>query len=499
MRRAGICLAAALALILAPPARSADRRTVSIMMTDMQLFGYKETAPGKVARYVRAMSEASGVPVVFSIYPHAEYPDRVRVALAGGRLPDVYNTYGLYDGNFPEAIRSGVAVPLDEYLAKYGRNLRRLIPERVWDAVRVNGKIYAIPEVLLPSLTRRAVFIRGDWLERVGAAPPRTVQEYLRVLRLFRDMDPNRNGRRDEIPYTGRESLGWMDSFFGAYGVLPNGWHETNGRFAPDLLRPEYAAALGTLRGMYREGLLDREFAVNTAAMWEAKIKSGRAGMWEHIGTRLTLWQREVEKGNPGTKVLIIPAPRGPRGYAGTGKYTPYLRVWFVTRAAADPGAVIRFFDWLVGTEGQRLAKYGLRRETYRVDAKGRVVWDPAADPDHSWRSILFALVNDGRMDWAYEVKKDPVNGPRMRQAHTVLAGEGIENPGYDFEVPKTLIDHPELRPPTGSYVLDYNLRVILGKETLDTFPEFLAEWRRRGGDQAMEEATAWYKARFRR
>ena len=490
--RGGLALTLLGAVVLVAPG-SAAARPVEIIMTDMQLSGYKETTPGTVRSYLGTMAEQSGVPVNFSIYPHAEYPNRVKLVLASGHLPDAYNTYGLYDVNFPEAIRSGVAIPLDDYLVKYGRNLLRQIPTRVWDSVRVNGKIYAIPEVLLPSPTRRGVFIRGDWLAKVGARVPVTVQDYLEVLRLFRDKDPNGNGRRDEIPYIGRENLGWMDCFFGAYGVLPNGWHYVNGKFQPDLVRPEFKQALAVVRQLYREGLLDGEFGVNTATMWEAKVKSGRVGIWEHIGTRLPMWQRDVERNNPGAKVMIIPAPRGPRGFRGTGKYSPYLRVWFVTRAAQDPGQVIRFFDWLLTTEGQNLVKYGLRDRTYRLDARGGVVWDPARDPDCAWRSILFALVNRGEMDWDYEFKKDPVNGPRMREADLILAKEGIANPGYDFEVPKTLIDRPELKPPTGSLFLDHALLVILGKEPLDSYDQFVQEWRRRGGDQAIAEATEWY------
>ncbi len=493
--RSGL-FAALLGAVAAASPGAAVIHPVSIMMTDMQLAGYRETPPNVVQTYIDAMTAASGVPVTFDLYPHGEYPSRIKLALASGRLPDAYNTYGLYDVNFPEAIRSGVAIPLDSYLAKYGQRLLRKIPARVWDSVRVNGKIYAIPEVLLPSPTRRGVFIRSDWLKKVGARVPSTIQEYVQVLRLFRDRDPNGNGRRDEIPYIGRENLGWMDCFFGAHGVLPNGWHYVDGKFQPDLVRPEFKQALADLRQIYREGLLDPEFGVNTAAMWEAKIKGGQVGMWEHIGTRLPYWQRDVEKNNPGAQVSIIPAPVGPRGDRGTGKYAPYLRVWFITRAARDPGLVIKFFDWILSEDGQNLIKYGLAGRTYRRGTKDEILWTPEGDSDYSWRSILFALVNDGRMDWEYEFRKDPVNGPRMREADLVLAKEGIPNPGYDFEVPKTLIDRPELKPPTGSLFLDHTLRVILGKEPLESYDLFVQEWRRRGGDAAIAEATEWYRKR---
>ncbi|MNU05984.1 hypothetical protein D3C72_2509950 [compost metagenome] len=45
-----------------------------------------------------------------------------------------------------------------------------------------------------------------------------------------------------------------------------------------------------------------------------------------------------------------------------------------------------------------------------------------------------------------------------------------------------------------GTLFLDMFAKVITGKEELDpAFDKFVSEWKRRGGDEAMKEATAWY------
>jgi len=467
----------------------AENLELKIMMTDMRLPDFPKAVPPGELRVVKEFENHTGINLNLEIIPHEEYPRKMRLVMASGDLPDLFNTYGLYDPNFPEVIRSGIAVPLDDYLQEHGPNLLAAIPGEVWDSVRVDGNIYGVPEVLLPSPTRRGVYIRKDWLDALGVETPRTVEEFINVLRLFRDMP----SEEEIIPYTGREHLNWMETFFGAYGLLPWGWDYRDGEFAPDIIQPEAKEALGVLRLMYQEGLLDREFLVNSGYMWEEKIVSGRVGMWEHIGSWLSTWQRRVEENNPGAEVAIIPAPVGPCGHRGTGKYPPFLRVWFVTNTAADPSVAVRFFNWLVTVEGQRLVKYGYEDETY-VWENEAIVWEPKNDPEHTWRSVLFCMINDGKMDWEYEIHKDPVNGVRFMEADKILAREGIPNPGYDFPVPKTLMERSELPVPHGSLYRRYIYKIILGMEPLEIHDRFVAEWLAAGGEKAIAEATEWYE-----
>jgi hypothetical protein len=62
----------------------------------------------------------------------------------------------------------------------------------------------------------------------------------------------------------------------------------------------------------------------------------------------------------------------------------------------------------------------------------------------------------------------------------------------------QSLKTNPELTVGTGAgtLFLDMFAKVITGKEDADSaFDKFVAEWKRRGGDAAIKEATDWYNA----
>lgn len=42
---------------------------------------------------------------------------------------------------------------------------------------------------------------------------------------------------------------------------------------------------------------------------------------------------------------------------------------------------------------------------------------------------------------------------------------------------------------------LEFTARVITGKDSVDSFDSFVADWKKRGGEQLIKEATDWYKS----
>jgi putative aldouronate transport system substrate-binding protein len=47
------------------------------------------------------------------------------------------------------------------------------------------------------------LFINKVWLDRLGLPIPSTFAEFEKTLRSFRDNDPNGNGLKDELPFSG--------------------------------------------------------------------------------------------------------------------------------------------------------------------------------------------------------------------------------------------------------------------------------------------------------
>ena len=63
------------------------------------------------------------------------------------------------------------------------------------------------------------MYVRKDWLDRLGLEPPETLEEYYEVIRAFTLDDPDGNGVQDTIGLTLTSKLGRSSPFFGAFGT----------------------------------------------------------------------------------------------------------------------------------------------------------------------------------------------------------------------------------------------------------------------------------------
>lgn len=72
------------------------------------------------------------------------YNDKLKL-LAASREPFDIAFTASWTNNYSEAVARGAFIPLDDLLAKYGQDVVQLIPKKYWDATRVNGKIYGVP------------------------------------------------------------------------------------------------------------------------------------------------------------------------------------------------------------------------------------------------------------------------------------------------------------------------------------------------------------------
>ena len=86
---------------------------------------------------------------------------------------------------------------------------------------------------------------------------PATVDEYVEMLKAFRDKDPNGNGKADELPTSGREFGRWMDHLFAMYGVAmwegyPE-WDEYNGKIQYAGTTDNMREAIKFIRMLYEE------------------------------------------------------------------------------------------------------------------------------------------------------------------------------------------------------------------------------------------------------
>ncbi|MDR6881274.1 extracellular solute-binding protein [Bacillus sp. 3255] len=448
--------------------------------------------------YVKKLRELSGIDVQLELIPHKDFNQKLTLIFAGGDLPQLLQTRGI---NMPEtapAVDNGALYELNELLDKYGPNLKKNIPKEAWDygGVSKNGKIYGIP-TLNPTPNDVVNFVRKDWLDKLNLSVPKTVDEYINMLRAFRDKDPNGNGKQDEIPYSGREKLAWTEMFFGAYGVVPADWTLENGQLVPNTVRAPMKEALKVYRTLYSEKLLDNEVFVQQPKDWDAKIKAqGIVGLWHHVPRLADKWAGEVMTGTPTAKLDIIPAPTGPDGKGGlTIKSIVGQNVWVIPKSNKKPEDAIKFLDWFYSDAAQKFLLYGIEGVDHTVNG-GQIKYNFPVKTEDIYREEMhltwLRFVSPSHI-LNKEFMKDRPNGEMVSKGIEVASKEGRKNDALGMPVMPTLQARPELG--RDGLWLEFAAKVITGKESVDNFDKFVEDWKKRGGDQLIKEATQWYNS----
>ena len=122
-------------------------------------------------KFIAEIEELSNVKLEFEVPPATGYAERLQLMLTSGDYPDVVMFNDTTDQSFQNAVKEGIIVPINEYLAS-AKHLLEYTYQASWDQLRVNQdeNIYGIPRT---SVVRNdAFFVRKDWLDNIQFEVP---------------------------------------------------------------------------------------------------------------------------------------------------------------------------------------------------------------------------------------------------------------------------------------------------------------------------------------
>jgi putative aldouronate transport system substrate-binding protein len=440
---------------------------------------------------IKYLAQKTNTDLDWVFLPHAQFAEQVRIKFASGDIPDVVQSWGI---NY-ELLKNNQIISLNDYIDKYGSNLKKAISQAAWDEVTVDGKIMAIPE---GQIGNKILFVRKDWMDKVGiTSPPKTPDELLTMFRAFRDKDPNGNGKKDEMAFSGREKLDWVDNVITMYGADYYTRVVVNGEVVPGVISPNMKQALGFLRTLVEENLIDSEFLTNKRNVWEQKIQNNLVGAWVHAPALSWDWQDKLNKSLPGigAKVIAIQTPKAPGVESSGTLVRASNKSFMVTKAAKDPAAIVKMLDWLATQEGQEFVNFGIPNVTFKKDG-GKITYDKQKDTDDKtvlWRSVSFNLVASNK-----EINEIQLGSKEaadiMDAAYKVAAAEGIKNIIAGIP-PSTAAAKPELEW-NGVLFQEAAAQILLGKQPLDYFDTFVKQWRAQAGNENIKYETDYYNSK---
>ena len=152
---------------------------------------------------IQKVAEKAGVTIDWNLVSPTNYVNSISPMLAAGTdLPDIVELPDL-DPNMTY-IQSGLFVPLDEYIDQYMPNYKKYLeenPDVKASLTAEDGHIYYVPQTVVTDNYQPCMMINMQWLNELGMEVPKTLDEFVAVLKAFRDNDMNGNGdTTDEVP-----------------------------------------------------------------------------------------------------------------------------------------------------------------------------------------------------------------------------------------------------------------------------------------------------------
>jgi len=435
---------------------------------------------------------------------------KLNLLISSGDTPDQFQGTAQ---QFEKFYQSGVLAPLDDNVlnAYMPTIMKKLDQESSGTALRY-GKYDGVRYGLIhgfwwPANYRQPYVFRGDWLKTLGMATPKTLDEYEKVFYAFAKNDPDKNGKNDTYGLSNE----MMQNMYGAFGLVRGQWSMVNGQLACDDIQPGIKDTLAYLAKWYKDGVLDPEFVTgeNRGGYWAVThvFLNGRIGATS-MGA-MYHWTPELPGRSPGAdyqeaaKIGIYDSlvwaepPIGPTGKQVSESEGELISNGFLvygSQLKKDPpklGKLLQMNEYLFNGDKDTFL-------TVFMGIKGKH-WDYAPN---GWAKALNNLVATDMQKigaWGCFLFYQFINESKLTDG-AVMTWADERN--WAKGKKNTLVPSFINTPARTQYGAELNkirdealTAIITGKQPLSYFDEYVANWKKSGGDELTKELNAWYAA----
>ena len=446
------------------------------------------------------------------------YDEALNILVKDRNLPDIFlvsdreTLEELVENDLIEDLtkvyKSCASDKIQEMYESYGKEL---LASGTFD-----GKLFALPETAIDDGSQ-LLWLRRDWMEQLGVKEPKTLDEALSVIRAFQE---NRMGAEEgEDPVglvcdpglVGTVSTSYsVDSVFEMFGAYPQQWiKNADGEIVYGSLTEETKEALGYLRELYKQGILDPDFALRAQNNIRDLVVNGKCGaffgLWwtpnnplmdEYRKNKETDWEpyyltadakRTVEVYSTfwDSKYVVVR-----KGYEHPEIVMKILSVLFdySRYEAEDADEVNSYFALNVDPTARPLMiNVDYNEATYMVTRHIReALYSPGDAKTREDLSAIEVSYFDACREYlgaevpsveAWAAYKSRISAVGLLVDANYHAPEKKYLGDGDGEIPQTL----------RSLEKKAFIQIIMGKKPVSSFDSFVEEWYRKGGDSLTE------------
>lgn len=184
------------------------------------------------------------------------------------------------------------------------------------------GKIYFYPtqnsdyeaQIEQDNIAQTGIMIRKDWLDELGLGYPQTPDELYNVLKRFKEEIKLENGQ-SVIPVSfneGQSGLNnWQAMFFDREEDRPGLWKQNeDGTYTNQYDQEKLTEYAVFMNKLFREELLDPEFATIKSSQYQEKIGAGRVGASGESYWNMNTYNDNLQTTDPDALYVFAPIPK---------------------------------------------------------------------------------------------------------------------------------------------------------------------------------------------
>jgi len=437
----------------------------------------------------KAIEEKTGYKVKYEMLPADKAMDKLNLLISSAEPYDAITITG-EKAVYTDYAKMGALVDLTPLIEQYGENIKASISEESFEAMKVDGKIYAIPN-RASEFAGSSLMIRTDWLDKLGLQMPATLDELTAVLQAFKEQDPGGTGDTG-APLSIDGALATMVNVTGAFGIATS-WNELDGKLVPTPLHPGFKEYLSYMADLYKQGLLDKEFAVNKDATLKEKFTSGRVGVIPLPWYDIPGIADALTKNFPDAKYAYVPALKGKDGQSGLGMSGGFDRLTFIPKSSKHPEDAIKWINAKLEKETFKLISIGEEGKhfTFKDGVYSPIL--PLFTDERGMASNFLTGIDEKLYPvyWQARVQKDM----RLFEGFTFLnkevpAESRISDP---LAMAPSLPEYSKNNASLNQMINDFAVKVIVGEESVDAVAAFAEKYNAAGGEASSKEVNDWY------
>ena len=473
--------------------------------------------------YTRYLKDMLNVQNENAFEAYEDYDDVVAMAIETKEIPDVMVVSTIDEvqrlveedliEDLTDAYYNCTSIRIKAIYSSYGDSL--------FDNVTFDGKMMAIPETNIED-GPMMLWLRKDWLDKLGLSAPKTMEDVENIVFQFIKKDPGKNGAGNTIGLVCDKNLvgesGYdyeyqMDILFASYNAYPRQWLvEEDGSISYGSVQPEVKNALKKLSEMYKNGTLDNEFLLRSNSNIIELIEEGKCGAffgpwWAPNNPLMNAKNQNPEADwkpyiittdddgsvsycyrNPSYKYVVVR-----KGYEHPEVAIKVLSVMYDYLRYQDKGAgeISQYYQLNVDVTARPLSinidyRNALNRcykdlmETFDGKKKEEDMELLETSYYKSCKSYLEDAETASVEDWAAYTSR--ITACRLLNEVDINVVESV----YFAETDSMKEEWWKLR----ELEEEIFLKIVTGVEEIDTFDDFVLQWKENGGDKITKEVN---------